>query len=1260
MANRDISRPATGRRQHYAGSRLQQGRPVLDVDFNDAAEASDEDLRQAVLAIAGHAASADEGFLPDLKVGDVLVPQLVRFGAFFQAFILDWKLKAGTLFVGGQRFEQMSVEPVVFQRGYLQMGPGTAPRAAAGAYRHFAMLRGWEQAATSTEDPELREPALGGADTTVRLARRRRIEVYSVEAETCADALAEVLDETVAAGAATYDEASSELRSNARLELGFVAGDFDDCAACAPRLRGRYLGPEPHTLRLMLATSDRFVWALDTSPLYRVKLILEGNGVARIEMLNPPKDDTLQPRDNHVVEFLPPGALLVDDTGSNAAISDDTTASATLASPVGFFGEVIAAYDPAKRCMQVQLSAESLLQIGLIEGKLAGNPKSKAKAGLKADKPPIDDVIALRWDVKHPHAAALNPSSEGEDGFSATLFMRVWNRKSDSDPVTLPITSTGTLGSTGIVPNFSGPGLPGDTWLAKVSPDEPDTILPLELQVPGGAPPHGPRRVLAPLALVGWQSNLGVFHTVTSIETCRPNLPSIADRGCCTLWVGIGLDGDLDRIQAAIDRLPREGGRICILPGTYTEELRVADRRNVTLQGCGAETIIRSPEGINQTGLLEIDATGDSGRIVVRDLALDALGQIGVAVEGTGCRLSNLDIRTSPSDIVPTQSAVRLLAAGDIVIRGCRLGQDGGLSPHSALYLESAAPGVLVEDNDVRVPRGEGGPLSWGGIHVGDGSFDVEIRANRIDGGLGHGITLGSVAFRATDGSERLWLGAGTGQTAAQPQPTATGIIEPVILDPDDPQGLRYHPEPQAALSDILIAENRISGMGGSGIASLAVEVSHDEEARAAPLCMRQTTFPVDHLSIVDNEVTDNVQRAPPAIALPHVLGGIVLSLGRDVRLQGNHVHANARDLQTAHCGIFAAAGDDFAIADNRIEANGSRGDPNVDTPAMHGGIILAPPRRANVTGPQVDVVLPESVHISSNVVDQPGGPALLVLTAGPTNISNNRLASESYRSNPLIGDGLAVVVVNVGQPYEAVDLPPGEPSDDRWRQPQGSNVFLTGRAQELRPGNGATVVFHANDIMAFGIASDQPTREQQRIAVLVASTDAVLATANSYAAPGAGQALRVNAVFAGSTAIVANNHGSEHVNATLHSLGVVAPYLLACADNLQTHCHQVFAGPNSTSPDFVVDSGNLSLLAPANGGCRSVAGAIQALLDGLATGLFRSGRQPVEPVRGGGVTIRDDLLATNDLTLRDVNLGRPTVRGGTIRRGGTIVRGDQ
>ena len=55
----------------------------------------------------------------------------------------------------------------------------------------------------------------------------------------------------------------------------------------------------------MLATPSRFVWALDTPPLYRARLVMEGNGVARIEMLTPPKDETLAPRHGQVVELLP-------------------------------------------------------------------------------------------------------------------------------------------------------------------------------------------------------------------------------------------------------------------------------------------------------------------------------------------------------------------------------------------------------------------------------------------------------------------------------------------------------------------------------------------------------------------------------------------------------------------------------------------------------------------------------------------------------------------------------------------------------------------------------------------------------------------------------------------------------------------------------------------------------------------------------------------------------------------------------------------
>jgi hypothetical protein len=212
MPNADISRHLNQPRKHYSGARLQQGRPLLDSDFNEGAEARAGLWRTALVDIVGAAGSQDDGFMPALKARDTVASKLVRFGAATQAFVLDYPLKAGSMYVGGSRWEQAAAEPVIFQRGFLQMGAATAPRAGLGEQRQLSYLRGWEQPVTAVEDGEMLEPSLGGADSAARVRRVRRVEVRNVQPTDCAAAFAEVLEDLGHGDTATYDPPTCELR----------------------------------------------------------------------------------------------------------------------------------------------------------------------------------------------------------------------------------------------------------------------------------------------------------------------------------------------------------------------------------------------------------------------------------------------------------------------------------------------------------------------------------------------------------------------------------------------------------------------------------------------------------------------------------------------------------------------------------------------------------------------------------------------------------------------------------------------------------------------------------------------------------------------------------------------------------------------------------------------------------------------------------------------------------------------------------------
>ena len=413
MPNADISRHLNQPRKHYSGARLQQGRPLLDSDFNEGAEARADLWRAALVDIVGAAGSQDDGFMPALKVGDTVTSKLVRFGASTQAFVLDYPLKAGSMYVGGALWEQAAAEPVIFQRGFLQMGAATAPRAGLGEQRQLSYLRGWEQPVTAVEDGEMLEPSLGGADSAARVRRVRRVEVRNVQATDCAAAFAEVLEDLGHGDTATYDAATCELRSNARLQMTFQGSPAAECGPCQPSLEGRYLGGESHAIRIMLTAPDRYVWAYDNAaPLYRVRLVLDGAGGSRVEMLTPPKDTFHHPRQQTVVEFLPWEALLDNGRAQDGPSTGATFVNEKIAARVGILAEVDGPYDPAARTFHVRLAPGSAQQIGVGTGTTDSKAEKQAAINLKTGTVPEQDGFALRWDPATPLRRTAQPDRQ--------------------------------------------------------------------------------------------------------------------------------------------------------------------------------------------------------------------------------------------------------------------------------------------------------------------------------------------------------------------------------------------------------------------------------------------------------------------------------------------------------------------------------------------------------------------------------------------------------------------------------------------------------------------------------------------------------------------------------------------------------------------------------------------------------------------------------------------------------------------------------
>src|SRR5688572_16645805 len=187
--------------------------------------------------------------------------------------------------------------------------------------------------------------------------------------------------------------------------------------------------------------------------------------------------------------------------------------------------------------------------------------------------------------------------------------MRVWNRGTDlTSPKEIPFVEDApvTLGNTGLEIIFSKwrtdraiEPVAEDYWVIAARPETPDVIVPWELKE--GMRPMGVRRFFAPLAIIEWTLNGGVVQGKILHDCRRPFRPLTEQECCCTFTVGDGIssNGDYQSIQQAVDNLPAEGGKICVLAGIHEANVIIRGRKKIHVSGCGEQTIVRSSERSN-------------------------------------------------------------------------------------------------------------------------------------------------------------------------------------------------------------------------------------------------------------------------------------------------------------------------------------------------------------------------------------------------------------------------------------------------------------------------------------------------------------------------------------------------------------------------------------------------------------------------------------------------------------------------------------
>lgn len=477
----DFSRSSFSPGKRYTSVRMQQGRVQLDSDWNEQADI----LRYAIAAqardLVGAGAGPDEsaGFALDLATRTV-----------DGAERLDLTIGPGCYYVDGLRCDNDA--PLWYSEQPGAAGDALPVDAAEGS-RVLAYLDVFERLVTALEDPELREPALGGPDTAARTRTTWQVRLLPL------------------AGQA----AEGGDPGWAREWQSFV-----ESRACKGRLVVRFDGYGAalgnHLYRVEIHGVDgaeaSFKWSRENGAV--------AFPIARVTFLNTSGSGNTESVVSEGRLELSCGLLERDRLalveGDLVELEDDLTA-------------IGAAHSLLARVVEVRLEPGEGDQIGTIVGRVK----------LSAD---AADVAALRerWQPRQ--------SGPGESPPYARLhpLLRRWDRNGAAagDPgwKPQPIARDGDTWyplEHGLAVRFEGQYAyaPGDYWQIVARADAPPGELPAR-------PPDGVERRCAPLALLSRRA--GAWH----VEDLRRRYRSLPQ-------LDVDLDGERRRLDGATSELAR-------------------------------------------------------------------------------------------------------------------------------------------------------------------------------------------------------------------------------------------------------------------------------------------------------------------------------------------------------------------------------------------------------------------------------------------------------------------------------------------------------------------------------------------------------------------------------------------------------------------------------------------------------------------------------------------------------------------------------
>ncbi len=567
----DISRTDDGGRQHYKGVVMQQGRVILDRDFNALQETVEARTDADALDFVGPFGTPDNGFAIDMITPGspplwVPPPPLSP----PEAHNRDFAISPGTMYLGGQRavFSPADYGKSGISYSYFDQPDWIQPdQPKPDAVQEFVYLRLLEQEVSAVEDPDLKDVALGGPDTTQRKRLLKRVKRLKVDSGDCATAFGQAQNLWQQKNFA-FDPKTMRLLPQASLKVSFST-QTSQADPCDPVSQGGYLQPDNQLIRVQIKDSGgtpKLLWAYDNASfLYRGSI----SDSTTLLLQQSPVDAFHIPRAGQVVEVLR-SALIIDSEQNET--------------------------DPLKPRNIVRCVAEA----------------SGVVRTLTANYQPDDRSIKLDTALPQEYVTDTNP-----------LFVRIWQSQTDLSTTgssTVELINASNNSTTGIIVtinmSLAGGQLQapiGAYWLFAVRPSTPQAVYP-ERFLTDAQPPDGPRQWVCPLAVINWAGQSATSPPGSpivfgpTINDCREtfdNLVELTKRklgGCCVITMHPeDLQADAAALQKIIDKFANraQGVAICLTPGTYSlaQPLRLDSRHNgITIEACqGGATVQVAP-----------------------------------------------------------------------------------------------------------------------------------------------------------------------------------------------------------------------------------------------------------------------------------------------------------------------------------------------------------------------------------------------------------------------------------------------------------------------------------------------------------------------------------------------------------------------------------------------------------------------------------------------------------------------------------------